>query len=117
MDSHVHELETFAIGVNVQLQINKLMDMDQLPKKKLNKPIWISKSIVLDSRGFEYVCVWSKLGLLMSALSQHINRITFDTNVLLHHVGLGSTYAMYNNFCIKGKIVTIRNITHENYVK
>jgi hypothetical protein len=39
MDSHVHELETFAIGVNVQLQINKLMDMDQLPKKKLNKPI------------------------------------------------------------------------------
>jgi hypothetical protein len=53
----------------------------------------------------------------MSALSQHINRITFDTNVLLHHVGLGSTYAMYNNFCIKGKIVTIRNITHENYVK
>jgi hypothetical protein len=39
MDSHDHELETFAIGVNVQLQINKLMEMDQQPKIILNKPI------------------------------------------------------------------------------
>jgi hypothetical protein len=93
------------------------MEMDQLPKKILNKPIWISKSIVLDSRGFEYVYVWSKLGLLMLALSHHIIHVSFDTNVSLHHIGLGSTYVEYNSFCIKGKIVTIANITHENYVK
>jgi hypothetical protein len=89
------------------------MEVDQLPKKILNKPIWISKSIILDSRGFEYVCVWSKLGLLMLALSCHISHVSFDTNVSLHHVGLRSTYAEYNNFCIKGKIVTIANTTCE----
>jgi hypothetical protein len=62
------------------------MEMDQQPKIILNKPIWISKSIVSYSRGFEYVCVWSKLGLLVSTLSRHISHVNFDTNVTLCHV-------------------------------
>lgn len=32
-------------------------------------------------------------------------------------VNLRSNYVEYTNFCIRGKIITPMNITHENYVK
>ncbi len=57
------------------------------------------------------------VGLLMLALSCHINHVCFDIDMTLCHVSLGSTYAKYSYFCIGGKIVTPTNITHVDYVK
>jgi hypothetical protein len=60
-------------------------------------------------------------GLLASSLSCYVSHIYLNAYTTLNHVGfkvnLGSTYAKYNHFCIKGKIVTLVNITHADYVK
>jgi hypothetical protein len=57
-----------------------------------------------------------KVGLSMLALSCHINHVCFDIDMTLCHVNLGSTSIKYSYFCIRGKIMTLTNITHVDYV-
>ncbi len=58
-----------------------------------------------------------KLGLSMSVVSRHISHVHFDANITMCRISLGSMCVEYNNFHIKGKIVTLMGITHADYVK
>jgi hypothetical protein len=58
-----------------------------------------------------------RVGLLVLALSCHINHVCFDIDMTLCDVSLGSIYVKYSYFRTKGKIVTLTNITHVDYVK
>ncbi len=61
------------------------------------------------------------LGLLVLTLSRHVSHVSFrhecNPTSCWFKVNLGSSYIEYNNFCIKGKIITLAVITRAYYFK